>query len=92
MASLSDTLRLQAAAGHGESLDTARCANDFQSRTRAATRRMMATISELSMYQVRAHSQMDMSAALQAASSCVCKCALHTPAPASWTFALSLTA
>ena len=53
MTSLSETLRVQAAAGRGESLETARRANDFQARTRAVTRRMMATISELSMCQVR---------------------------------------
>jgi hypothetical protein len=52
--SLSDALRVKAAAGRGESLDVARRANAYQTRTRAVTRRMMATISELSMYQATA--------------------------------------
>lgn len=54
VSSLSDALRIQAAAGRGDTLEVARKANDYQNRTRAVTRRMMATISELSMYQATA--------------------------------------
>lgn len=48
---LSNKLRVQAASGRADTLDLARKVNDYQNRTRAITRKMMATISELSMYQ-----------------------------------------
>lgn len=48
---LSNALRLQAIAGKADTLDVARKANDYQSQLRTTKRKMMATISELSMYQ-----------------------------------------
>jgi hypothetical protein len=54
VSSLSDTLRIQAASGRADTLEVARKANDYQNRTRAVTRKIMATISELSMYQATA--------------------------------------
>ena len=49
--SLSHRLRDQAAEGRADTLELARKVNGYQSRTRALTRKMMATVSELSMYQ-----------------------------------------
>jgi len=49
--SLSDRLRQQAADGREETVELARKVNDYQSRIRATTRKIMATVSELSMYQ-----------------------------------------
>ncbi|DBB15596.1 TPA: Coiled-coil flagellar protein [Trebouxia sp. C0006] len=54
IASLSDRLRNQAAEGREDTLELAQKVNDYQIRLRCMTRRMMATVSELSMYQ--AHS------------------------------------
>ncbi|KAL0032778.1 hypothetical protein WJX79_009876 [Trebouxia sp. C0005] len=54
IASLSDRLRNQAAEGWEDTLGLAQKVNDYQIRLRGMTRRMMATVSELSMYQ--AHS------------------------------------
>lgn len=51
---LSDRLRQQAADGREETLDLARKVNDYQSRIRATTRKIMATVSELSMNQASA--------------------------------------
>jgi chromosome segregation ATPase len=48
---LSDTLRTKAAEGRSATLDLAQAINDFQSKIRAITQKMMATVSELSMYQ-----------------------------------------
>ncbi|KAG1674725.1 hypothetical protein FOA52_013560 [Chlamydomonas sp. UWO 241] len=48
---LSDKLRPQAADGRGDTLELAQRVNEYQSRLRAVTRRVMATVSELSMYQ-----------------------------------------
>lgn len=52
--SLSDKLRTQAADGRGDTLKLAKNVNDFQSRIKETTRKMMATVSELSMYQATA--------------------------------------
>jgi hypothetical protein len=52
--SLSSTLRIQAASGRADTLEVARKANDYQNSVRYVTRKMMATISELSMYQATA--------------------------------------
>jgi len=49
--SLSDKLRAQASEGRGETLELAQRVNEYQGRLRAVTRRVMATVSELSMYQ-----------------------------------------
>mmetsp|Transcript_19952 Transcript_19952/g.64959 ORF Transcript_19952/g.64959 Transcript_19952/m.64959 type:complete len:918 (-) Transcript_19952:40-2793(-) len=54
VSSLSDRLRAQAAEGRADTLELAKRVNDYQSRIRAITRRMMATVSELSMYQASA--------------------------------------
>lgn len=51
MTALSDKLRLQAAETRGSTLDLAKKVNDYQGRIREITRKMMAAISELSMYQ-----------------------------------------
>lgn len=48
---LSNALRLQAIAGKADTLDVARKANDYQAQLRSTKRKMMATISELSIYQ-----------------------------------------
>lgn len=48
---LSGRLRVQAAEGRGETLELAKRVNDYQAKIRKVTRRMMATVSELSMYQ-----------------------------------------
>lgn len=51
---LSERLRGQAAEGRGETLELAKRVNDYQSKIRNITRKMMATVSELSMYQASA--------------------------------------
>lgn len=48
---LSDRLRAQAVDGRSKSLTLAKEINDYQAKIRGVTRRMMATVSELSMYQ-----------------------------------------
>ena len=50
--SLSDRLRFQAVEGREETLDIAKTVNDFQARIKSITRKLMACVSELSMYQV----------------------------------------
>eukprot|EP00899_Mesostigma_viride_P008456 jgi/Mesvir1/17611/Mv08838-RA.1 len=52
--SLSDRLRRQAAAGRTETIGLASNVNDYQTKLRETSRRMMATVSELSMYQATA--------------------------------------
>ena len=52
--SLTTKLRSRANDGRAGTLDLARKVNEFQSKIRDATRRMMATVSELSMYQATA--------------------------------------
>lgn len=52
--SLSDKLRLQAAEGRADTLELAQRVNEYQSKLRAVTRKIMATVSELSMYQASA--------------------------------------
>lgn len=52
--SLGDKLRVQAAETRGPTLELAKKVNDRQARIRAVTRQMMATVSELSMYQATA--------------------------------------
>jgi hypothetical protein len=51
---LSERLRVQAADGRADTLELAKRVNDFQARIRAMTKKMMATVSELSMYQATA--------------------------------------
>jgi len=51
VSSLADRLRQQAAEGRADTLELAKRVNDYQSRIRGTTRKMMATVSELSMYQ-----------------------------------------
>ncbi|KAF4040159.1 hypothetical protein GN244_ATG07588 [Phytophthora infestans] len=51
---LSNKLRTQASARRGETLELAKRVNDFQGRIKETTRRMMAVVSELSMYQATA--------------------------------------
>ena len=53
VSSLSERLRQQATDGRGDTLELAKRVNDFQARIRAMTKKMMATVSELSRYQVR---------------------------------------
>lgn len=43
----------QAAEGRADTLELAQRVNEYQSKLRAVTRKIMATVSELSMYQVR---------------------------------------
>ena len=50
VSSLSDRLRKQAADGREDTLELANKVNEFQNRIRSITRKMMATVSELSMY------------------------------------------
>ena len=52
--SLSDKLRKQASEGRADTLRLAKRVNEFQSRIKDTTRKMMATVSELSMYQATA--------------------------------------
>lgn len=54
VSSLSERLRQQATDGRGDTLELAKRVNDFQARIRAMTKKMMATVSELSMYQATA--------------------------------------
>mmetsp|Transcript_41716 Transcript_41716/g.50580 ORF Transcript_41716/g.50580 Transcript_41716/m.50580 type:complete len:921 (+) Transcript_41716:130-2892(+) len=54
VSSLADRLRQQAAEGRTDTLELAKKVNDYQQRIRAITRKMMATVSELSMYQASA--------------------------------------
>ncbi|KAF5835566.1 coiled-coil flagellar protein, move backward only 2 [Dunaliella salina] len=51
---LSDKLRAQASEGRSDTFELARHVSEHQSRLRAATRKIMATVSELSMYQATA--------------------------------------
>lgn len=62
--SLSERLRFQAVEGREETLDIAKTVNEFQARIKKVTRRLMACVSELSMYQV-------------SMSPFVCMCLLH---------------
>lgn len=52
--SLTDKLRLQAAEGHEITLALAKKMNELQYRVKKVTRKMMAVVSELSMYQATA--------------------------------------
>jgi chromosome segregation ATPase len=54
VSSLSDKLRMQAAESRGPTLDLAKKVNDYQAKIRTTTRKMMASVSELSMYQATA--------------------------------------
>jgi chromosome segregation ATPase len=51
VSSLADRLRQQAAEGRSDTLELAKKVNDYQQKIRGITRKMMATVSELSMYQ-----------------------------------------
>jgi len=51
VSSLAGRLRQQAAEGRADTLELAKRVNDYQARIRSTTRGMMATVSELSMYQ-----------------------------------------
>ena len=51
---LSDKLRAQANSGREDTLALAKKVNEFQARIKEVTRKMMATVSELSMYQATA--------------------------------------
>merc|ERR1712166_1548399 len=51
VSNLSDRLRVQANSGRGDTLELAKKVNEYQSRIRGKTRKMMACVSELSMYQ-----------------------------------------
>ncbi|TYZ64351.1 hypothetical protein PybrP1_000263 [[Pythium] brassicae (nom. inval.)] len=52
--SLSNKLRAQATERRGETLELAKKVNDFQGKIKETTRKMMAVVSELSMYQATA--------------------------------------
>lgn len=52
--SLSNKLRAQATERRGETLELAKRVNDFQGKIKETTRKMMAVVSELSMYQATA--------------------------------------
>jgi chromosome segregation ATPase len=54
VSSLSDKLRMQAAETRGSTLDLAKKVNEIRSKIRHTTRKMMACVSELSMYQASA--------------------------------------
>ena len=54
VSSLSDKLRRQASEGRADTLALAKKVNEFQARIKETTRKMMATVSELSMYQATA--------------------------------------
>tara|TARA_B110001452_G_scaffold101927_1_gene84540 strand:+ start:153 stop:2909 length:2757 start_codon:yes stop_codon:yes gene_type:complete len=54
VSNLANRLRTQALEGREDTLELAKRVNDFQSRIKGTTRRMMATVSELSMYQASA--------------------------------------
>jgi len=51
VSSLSKRLQYQASEGRADTLELAKRVNGYQAKIRAITRRMMATVSELSMYQ-----------------------------------------
>ena len=51
VSNLANRLRTQALEGREDTLELAKRVNDFQARIKGTTRRMMATVSELSMYQ-----------------------------------------
>jgi hypothetical protein len=51
VSNLAGRLKAQALEGREETLELAKRVNDFQVRIKSTTRRMMATVSELSMYQ-----------------------------------------
>lgn len=53
MSALSKKLRRQAAADRQDTLSVAQRVNELQARVKEVTRKMMASVSELSMYQVR---------------------------------------
>merc|ERR1711971_1486157 len=55
VAALSDKLRQQAVDGRQGTMELSQKVNVFQSRIKDVTRKMMATVSELSMYQATAH-------------------------------------
>ena len=54
VSNLAGRLKAQALEGREETLELAKRVNDFQVRIKSTTRRMMATVSELSMYQASA--------------------------------------
>jgi len=54
VSTLTGKLRKQAGTGRDETLNLAQKVNEFQARIREVTRQMMATVSELSMYQATA--------------------------------------
>lgn len=54
VSNLATRLRTQALEGRESTLELAKRVNDFQARIKGTTRRMMATVSELSMYQATA--------------------------------------
>ena len=54
VSNLANRLRTQALEGREDTLELAKRVNDFQARIKGTTRRMMATVSELSMYQATA--------------------------------------
>merc|ERR1719298_113018 len=55
VAALSDKLRQQAVDGRRGTMELSQKVNTFQSRIKEVTRKMMSTVSELSMYQATAH-------------------------------------
>jgi len=55
VAALSDKLRQQAVDGREGTMELSKKVNMFQSRIKDVTRKMMSTVSELSMYQATAH-------------------------------------
>merc|ERR1712232_1532131 len=55
VAALSDKLRQQAVDGRQGTMELSQKVNQFQSRIKGVTRKMMSTVSELSMYQATAH-------------------------------------
>ena len=54
VSNLASRLRTQALEGREDTLELAKRVNDFQARIKGTTRRMMSTVSELSMYQATA--------------------------------------
>lgn len=54
VSSLADHLKSKAAEGRNNTLELAKTMNDYQSKIRKVTTKMMATVSELSMYQATA--------------------------------------
>lgn len=55
VSALSEKLRQQAASGRQDTMELSQKVNVFQARIKDVTRKMMATVSELSMYQSQAH-------------------------------------